>query len=69
MVSIHWRIQGGPGGPGPLNGLAKKIFLVKIEGLSSLPPAKSGRACHDNPTGRGYFYLICLLYTSPSPRD
>jgi len=33
-------------------------FLVKIEGLSSLTPAKSGRACHDNPTGRGHFYQV-----------
>jgi len=40
-----------------------KIFLVKIEGLSSLPPAKSGRACHDNPTGRGYFYQMPNMYT------
>jgi len=38
-------------------------FLVKIEGLSSLPPAKSGRACHDNPTGRGYFYQMPNMYT------
>ena len=50
--------KGGPGGPAPPNGRDKKIFLVKIEGLSSLPPAKSGRACHDNPTGRGYFYQM-----------
>jgi len=41
----------------------KKIFLVKIEGLSSLPPAKSGRACYDNPTGRGYFYQMANMYT------
>ena len=42
-----------------------KIFFGKIEGLSSftssvlksrgLPPAKSGLACYDNPTGRGVF--------------
>jgi len=37
--------------------------LVKIERLSSLPPAKSGRACHDNPTGRGYFYQMPNMYT------
>ena len=49
--------KGGPGGPDP------PIFLVKIEGLSSLPPAKSGRACHDNPTGRGYFYQMPNVYT------
>ena len=41
-----------------------KIFLVKIEGLLCLdPPAKSGRACHDNPTGRGYFYQMPNMYT------
>jgi len=40
-----------------------KIFLVKIEGLSSFPPFKSGRACHDNPTGRGYFYQMSNMYT------
>jgi len=38
-------------------------FLVKIEGLSSLPPPKSGRACYDNPTGRGYFYQMPNMYT------
>ena len=37
----------------PPNGRAKKNFFVKIEGLSSLPPAKSGRACYDN--GKGVF--------------
>jgi len=48
--------------PPPPNGRAK-IFLVKIEGLSSLPPAKSGRACHDNPNGRGYLYQMSNMYT------
>jgi len=62
-LPTHWRRQGGPWGPRPPNGLAKKIFLVKIEGLSSLPPAKSGCACHDNPTGRGYFYQMSNTYT------
>jgi len=41
----------------------QKIFLVKTERLSSLPPAKSGRACYDNPTGRGYFYQTPNMYT------
>jgi len=41
----------------------QKFFLVKIEGLSSLPPAKSGRACYDNPTGREYFYQMASMYT------
>ena len=50
----------------------KKIFLVKIEGISSfttiklgpgLPPAKSGRACYNNPTVRGYFYQMSEVYT------
>ena len=41
----------------------QKFFLVKIEGLSSLPPAKFGRACYDNPTGRGYFYQMSKMYT------
>ena len=48
------------GGQAP-NGRAKK--LVKIEGLSSLPPAKSGRACYHNPTGRGYFCQMPNTYT------
>ena len=41
------------------------MFLVKIEGLSSLPPAKSGHACYDNLTGRGYvyFYQVPNMYT------
>jgi len=56
----HWRTQGGRG-PAP-NGRAK-IFFVKTEGLSSLHPAKSGRACYDNPTGRGYFYQMPNMYT------
>jgi len=59
--SDHWRRQGGRG-PSPPNGRAKKNFFVKIEGLSSLPPAKSGRACYDNPTGRGYFYQVPNMY-------
>jgi len=41
----------------------KKDFFVKIGGLSSLPPAKSGRACYHNPTGRGYFYQMPNMYT------
>jgi len=65
----HWRRQGGPRGPRgprPPNRRAK-IFLVKTERLSSLPPAKSGRACYDNLTGRGHFYqmpnmYICIAY-------
>jgi len=47
----HWRTQGGAASP-PMAG-QKRIFFVKIEGLSSLPPAKSGRACYDN--GKGVF--------------
>ena len=54
--------KGGPGGPAPPNGRAKN-FLVKIERLSILPPAKSGRACYDNPMGRGYFYQMPNMYT------
>jgi len=41
-----------------------KKFLVKTEGLSSLPPAKSGRACYGNPTGRGHFYQMPNMYIS-----
>jgi len=41
----------------------QKIFLVKIEGLSSLPPAKSGRACYEDPTGRGHFCQMPNMYT------
>jgi len=40
------------GGQPPPPVAGQKKFSVKIEGLSSLPPAKSGRACYDNPTGR-----------------
>jgi len=43
----------GVGGPNPPVAGQKKNFLVKIEGLSSLPPAKSGRACYDNPREGG----------------
>ena len=28
-----------------------------------LSPAKSGRACYDNPTGRGFFYQMSNMYT------
>jgi len=28
-----------------------------------LPPAKSDRACYDNPTGMGYFYHMSNMYT------
>ena len=28
-----------------------------------LPPAKSGRACYDNPTGMGHFYQMSNMYT------
>ena len=49
------------GGPGPPIA-GQKFFLVKT-GLSSLPPAKSGRACYDNPTGRGHFYQMPNMYT------
>jgi len=28
-----------------------------------LHPAKSGHACYDNPTGRGYFYQMSNMYT------
>ena len=44
--------RGGGSLPPPMAG-QKRIFFVKIEGLSSLPPAKSGRACYDN--GKGVF--------------
>ena len=47
--------------PPPPNGRAKKEFFVKMEGFSRL--AKSGRACYDNPTGRGYFYQMSNMYT------
>ena len=60
LCCLHWRRQGGQP---PANGRVKKNFFVKIEGLSSLPPAKSCRACYDNPTGRGYFYQMPNIYT------
>jgi len=56
----HWRRQGGPAPPP--NRRAKN-FLVQREGLLSLPPAKSGRACYDNPTGSGHFYQMPNMYT------
>ena len=59
----HWRRQGGPRGPGPPIAGPKIFLSVKTEGLSSLPPAKSGRACYDNPTGRGHFYQMPNMYT------
>ena len=50
------------GGPGPP--IARpKFFLVETERLSSLLPAKCGRACYDNPTGRGHFYHMPNMYT------
>jgi len=70
--AAHWRRQGGGAG-GPAPPMARqKNFFVKIEGISSfttiklgpgLPPAKSGHACYDNPTGRGYFYQMSNMYT------
>jgi len=61
------RISGiDKGGPKPPQSLGQKKFLVKKEGLSSLPPAESGRACYYNPTGRGHFYQMpmytCIAY-------
>ena len=65
-TAVPWITGVDKGGPGPPNRWAKKIFLVKKEGLSSLPPAESGRACYDNPTGRGHFYQMpmytCIAY-------
>ena len=67
VVIKHWRRQGGPRAQAPQ--WPGKIFFVKIEGLSTiklnpgLPPAKSGRACYDNPKGRGYFYPMSNMYT------
>jgi len=57
--------QGAKGAQAPqLPG--KKNFSVKTVGLSSLPTAKSGRACYDNPTERGHFYQMpmytCIAY-------
>jgi len=71
---LWWRVTGGSALRSPCTGVDKggqppppnrraKIFLVKIEGLSSLPPAKSGRACYDNPTGRRHFYQMPNMYT------
>ena len=59
----HWRRQGGGAQGAQAPPIAGQNFLVKIEGLSSLPPAKSGRACYDNPTGMGYFYQMSNMYT------
>jgi len=55
--------KGGCRGPSPPQWPGKNFLFVKIEGLSSLPPGKSGRACYDNPTGRGYFYQMPNMYT------
>ena len=38
--------------------------VLKSSDISTgLPPAKSGRACYDNPTGRGYFCQMSNMYT------
>jgi len=58
-TGVDKEVQGAQ--PRPIAG--PKLFLVKMEGLSSLPPAKSGRACYDNPTGRGHFYQMPNKYT------
>jgi len=55
-------VDKGGGQPPPPNRRAKNS-LVKTEGLSSLSPAKSGRACYDNPTGRGHFYQMPNMYS------
>ena len=54
--------KGGQGAQAPPQSLGQKNFLVKKEGLSSLPPAESGRACYDNPTGSGHFYQMPNMY-------
>ena len=65
LIQVAWT-RGAQGAQAP-QWPGKKDFLVKIEGISSfttiklgpgLPPAKSGRACYDNPTGREYFYQM-----------
>jgi len=52
--------KGAQGAQAPTPMAGQKNFLVKIEGLSSLPP---GHACYDSPTGRGYFYQMPNMYT------
>ena len=52
-ILLSTGVDKGAGGPGPTPQWPGKKYFVKIEGLSSLPPAKSGRACCDNPTERG----------------
>jgi len=71
-TGVNKGAQGGPAPlPPPMAG-QKRFFLVKIEGISNfttikLGPgptaAKSGRACYDNPTGRGYIYQMSNMYT------
>ena len=62
-IGLHTGVdKGGPGGPAPPIA-GPNFFLVKTGGLSSLPPAKSGRVCYDNPTGRGSFYQMSNMYT------
>ena len=61
--------KGAQGAQPPLMAGQKRIFLLKwrdFQRLSlapCLPPVKSGRACYDNPTGRGYFYQMSNMYT------
>ena len=62
-AELHWHRQGGQGAQAPQSPGQKFFFKVKTEGLSSLPPAKCGRACYDNPTGRGHFYQMPNMYT------
>jgi len=63
-------VDKGGRGPSPPNAPAK-FFLLKqtdFQQLSLTPglhPAKSGRACYDNPTGRGYEMsnmYTCIAY-------
>ena len=48
--------------------MAGQIFFVKYRDFQQLslarglPPAKSGRACYDNPTGGVYFYQMSNMY-------
>ena len=60
ITALAWT-RGGRGSRPPQ--WPGKNVLVKIEGLSSLPPAKSGHACYDNLMGRGYFYQMPNMYT------
>ena len=55
-----------------INDVAADIAAIIAAGDATVTPASSATADYENHWGemRGYAHgLLCLLYTSPSPRD